>query len=208
MQDSTSFSSSTACCKAAIKVSKLALSYRKLYNIKQMPPSAIHFIFIAGTVHLMNSRLGGAVIHEQLLQGCMEVLSELSNSYPTSKKAHQILRNMVENWKTSDKAKPGFQAIGAGHTFHDVLGDSTDQRSVVGTIASNAEDAKPDMAKSQGCLDASSPTHILHDINLYDQITLGQGGSNCGFLGSGMDWLSDNDLFESIGGANGSFSYA
>ncbi|KAK2752999.1 fungal specific transcription factor domain-containing protein [Colletotrichum kahawae] len=121
MQDSTSFSSSTACCKAAIKLSKLALAYRNLYNIKQMPPSAIHFVFIAGTVHLMNSRLGGAVIHEQLLQGCLEVLSELSNSYPTSKKAHQILRDMVENWKTSDKAKLGVQAVGAGHTFHDVL---------------------------------------------------------------------------------------
>lgn len=211
MQDSTSFSSSIACCKAATKVSKLALAHRKLYNIKQMPPSAIHFIFIAGTIHLIASRLSGETSHENLLQSCMEMLSELSNSYPTSERAHQILRDMTENWKTSEKSKPSIQTVHHSHTLHDVLEETTGQGSdfqVAGTIASKVGDVKSDMAKSQRCLDASSPTDILHDVNLYDHITLGQGGNNCGFLGSGMEWLSDNDLFESIAGADSSFSYA
>ncbi|KAF5522637.1 putative transcriptional regulatory protein [Colletotrichum aenigma] len=211
MKDSTSFSSSIACCKAATKISKLALAHRKLYNIKQMPPSAIHFIFIAGTIHLIASRLSGETPHENLLQSCMEMLSELSNSYPTSKRAHQILRDMTENWKTSEKSKSSIQAVHHSHTLHDVLGETTGQGSdfqVAGTIASKAGEVKSDMAKSQRCLDASSPTDILHDVNLYDHITLGQGGNNCGFLGSGIEWLSDNDLFESIAGADSSFSYA
>ncbi|KAF3808194.1 putative transcriptional regulatory protein [Colletotrichum gloeosporioides] len=211
VQASASFNSTTVCCEAATKITKLAFAYRNLYNVKQMPPSAIHFIFIAGTIHLMTSRLSGKAPHEHLLQSCMEMLPELSNSYPTSEKAHRILRDMSENWKNSNKSQEGVQAVHVSQTFHDVLGETTDQGSdfeVAGTIASKAGAAKSSMAKSQGCLIASSPTDILHDVNLYDEITLGQGSSNCGFLGSGMEWLSDNDLFESIGGADGSFSYA
>ncbi|KAF4844992.1 putative transcriptional regulatory protein [Colletotrichum siamense] len=210
-QASASFNPITVCCAAATKIGKLAFAYRNLYNIKQMPPSAIHFVFIAGTIHLMNSHLGGEAIHDQPLQGCMEVLSEMSNSYPTSKKAHQILRDMIENWKTSEKFKDCSQVVRASYTLHDVPVETTDQRSsfqVAGTIGSKAGNAQSEMTKSQRCLDASPPTDILHDVNLYDQLTLGQGGNNCGFLGSGMEWFSDNDLFESIAGAESSFSYA
>ncbi|CAI0647717.1 unnamed protein product [Colletotrichum noveboracense] len=209
--DSASFNPITVCCEAATKIAKLAFAYRNLYNIKQMPPSAIHFVFIAGTIHLMNSRLGGQAIHDQPLQGCMEVLSEMSNSYPTSKKAHQILRDMTENWKPSEKSEDCRQVVRASYTLHDVSVETTDQRSsfqVAGTIDSKAGGAQSELTSSHRCLDASSPTDILHDVNLYDQITLGQGGNNCGFLGSGMEWFSDNDLFESIAGADSSFSYA
>lgn len=211
MQASASFNPITVCCEAATKIAKLAFAYRNLYNIKQMPPSAIHFVFIAGTIHLMNSRLGGKAIHGQPLQGCMEVLSEMNNSYPTAKKAHQILRDMTANWKTSEKSKDCSQVVRASYTLHDVPMETTDQRSsfqVAGTIGSKAGGAQSEMTTSHRCLDASSPTDILHDVNLYDQITLGQGGNNCGFLGSGMEWFSDNDLFESIAGADRSFSYA
>ncbi|KAF4902885.1 putative transcriptional regulatory protein [Colletotrichum fructicola] len=211
MQASASFNPITVCCEAATKIGKLAFAYRNLYNIKQMPPSAIHVVFIAGTIHLINSHLGGEAIHDQPLQGCMEVLSEMSNAYPTSKKAHQILRDMTENCKTSENPKDCSQVVRASYTLHDVPVETTDQRSnfqVTGTIGSKAGNAQSEMTKSQRCLDASSPTDILHDVNLYDQLTLGQGGNNCGFLGSGMEWFSDNDLFESIAGAESSFSYA
>ncbi|KAE8423008.1 fungal-specific transcription factor domain-containing protein [Aspergillus pseudocaelatus] len=68
--------------------------------VRLISPNAVHIIFIAATIHLINFRLTNAEPHSQLLRGCIPALSELGDSYPISQKALSILSTLIKRTRT------------------------------------------------------------------------------------------------------------
>ncbi|KAJ0299765.1 hypothetical protein COL516b_008882 [Colletotrichum fioriniae] len=73
--------------------------------MRQMPPSIVHFIFIAGSIHLLNLRAEQPGNHEVLLQSSTEALSELGKSYPVAQKASTELESLIEKWRSAKEAE-------------------------------------------------------------------------------------------------------
>ncbi|GKT64042.1 fungal specific transcription factor [Colletotrichum tofieldiae] len=97
--------SSTICATAAANITKLVINYRRHFNIRQMPPSVVHFIFIAGSIHLVNLRSTKLETHNTLLQSSLEALSEIGKSYPVAQKAFLELEGLTEKWRALNVAE-------------------------------------------------------------------------------------------------------
>ena len=83
------------CTLAATNIAKLARDYSLFYSIKQIASPAIHFIFIAATIHLINHQISPSETHEYLFQGCLASLAEIGEGYPMSHKAVLSLQDLA-----------------------------------------------------------------------------------------------------------------
>ncbi|KZL87700.1 fungal specific transcription factor domain-containing protein [Colletotrichum incanum] len=97
--------SSSICGTAAANITKLIINYRRHFNIRQIPPSVVHFIFIAGSIHLVNLRSTKLETHNILLQSSLEALSEIGKSYPVAQKASLELEGLTEKWRSLNVAE-------------------------------------------------------------------------------------------------------
>ncbi|KAF7562266.1 hypothetical protein G7046_g1860 [Stylonectria norvegica] len=99
--DGISPSAASICNLAATNITKLSRDYSLSYNLRQVPSPAIHFIFIAATIHLINHRVAGDGSDELLFQGCLSSLAETGQSYPAGRKAVSVLQELVYSLKLS-----------------------------------------------------------------------------------------------------------
>lgn len=201
----SSRNSERACRTAAEKIAKLIGDYASRFNIRQIPPAVVHFVFLSGTIHLMNLHMTRTRSHGGLLQSCVEALDGIGESYPISRKAARSLRDMAERWKPSDIArrpayerstdpKPGESPDDGGAHFSDFSTTVLPPSQRFGGVSISG--------KNDGPLPSSGGYNMLEDVGLYEQLTMGQGGDDCTLLGSGNDWLSDAALFELLNGNN------
>ncbi|KAF6803078.1 fungal specific transcription factor domain-containing protein [Colletotrichum sojae] len=200
----SSRNSATACTTAAGEITKLIGDYASRFNIRQVPPAVVHFIFLSGTIHLMNLHKTRTRSHGDLLQTCVEALDGIEESYPISGKASQSLRDLAERWKPSDFGRrPAYELStdpepgespddGGGHFSDSTTGLPPSQR--FGGVSISG--------KNNGSFPSSGGYNMLEDVDIYEQLTMGQGGDDCTLLGSGNDWLSDAALFELLNGNN------
>lgn len=92
------------CTLAATNITKLARDYSLFYNLKQIPSPAVHFVFVATTIHLINHHIFGDDIHEFLFQGCLSGLVEMGESYPNSMKALAVLQDLADQLRSSRRS--------------------------------------------------------------------------------------------------------
>jgi hypothetical protein len=96
--DSGTADSTTVCTVAATNIAKLVRDYQQFYCLKRISSPAIHFTFIAATIHIVDFRLFKTERSKFLLQGCVSALSEMGESYPIGRKAVGILQDLMERW--------------------------------------------------------------------------------------------------------------
>nr|XP_036577466.1 fungal specific transcription factor domain-containing protein [Colletotrichum truncatum]KAF6784437.1 fungal specific transcription factor domain-containing protein [Colletotrichum truncatum] len=182
------YNSATATCAAASEnIIKLASEYESSYNLRQIPQSVVPFIFIAGTIQLLLYRVTKVESYNRLLQSCTGYLSEVGNSYPVAQRALGVLEDMITNWKPFDETK-----------HSDDITHACDESPEVTNVLNGEIYHK--MEKCQERFINSSPSELLDEFGLYGEATMGHTGNDCTFLGSGMDWLSNNEVFDSIDG--------
>ncbi|EFQ34192.1 fungal specific transcription factor domain-containing protein [Colletotrichum graminicola] len=185
--------SSMICATAAANITKLVLNYRRYYNIRQMPPSVVHFIFIAGSIHLVNLRSTKLESHNTLLQSSLEALSEIGKSYPVAEKASLELEKLTAKWKALNLAEAaklhnkqnniqtrgvtfgGGGKLQAPHAFSNFLD----------------VDFSP-LKEMEGYFDAWSNQQPAANIS-YDHLDLGYTESGP-TLDLGNDWIHDADF--------------
>lgn len=109
--------STTTCAIAAANVVRLAHNYRKNYNIRQISPNAVHIIFIAATIHLINFRLTNTDSHDHLLRGCITALPGLQDSYPMVHRALEIIHTLIERFRPLDGGQRGRNQGPPGESF-------------------------------------------------------------------------------------------
>jgi hypothetical protein len=102
--DHITIDSATVCTLAATNIAKLVRDYQQFYSLKRISSPAVHFTFIAATIHIVNFRLFKGEIHQFLLHGCLAALTEMGESYPIGQKAVCVLRDLMERWKPQDEA--------------------------------------------------------------------------------------------------------
>lgn len=201
--ESSSRNSATACTAAAEKITRLVGNYASRFNIRQVPPAVLHFVFLSGTIHLINFYPTKARSHGSLLQSCVETLDEIGKSYPLAGKAARSLRELTERWKPSDISR----RLGYKHSIDPEPGESPEEGgghssdfSTTGLPPSQRSGGISSTGKNSGALPHSTSYDMLDDVGLYEQLTMGQGGDDCTILESGTDWLSDATLFELLNG--------
>lgn len=89
------------CSLSATNITKLVRDYSLFYNLKRIPSPAIHFIFVAATIHLINHQISGDRNHEFLFQGCLSALNEIGESYPNGLKAVSVLQDLLQQLRAS-----------------------------------------------------------------------------------------------------------
>jgi hypothetical protein len=97
--------SATVCTLAAVNIAKLVRDYQQFYSLKRISSPAIHFTFIAATIHIVNSRLLGTERHRFWLQGCVSALNEMGDSYPIGRKAVRVLRDLMARLKPDHESQ-------------------------------------------------------------------------------------------------------
>ncbi|OQU95624.1 Fungal specific transcription factor domain-containing protein [Cladophialophora immunda] len=88
-------SATTICTLAATNIAKLARDYSLFYSLSQIASPAIHFIFIAATIHMINHKISPGNNHDYLFQGCLASLLEIGSAYPMSHKAAAVLQELA-----------------------------------------------------------------------------------------------------------------
>ncbi|KAJ0163899.1 Nitrogen assimilation transcription factor nit-4 [Colletotrichum tanaceti] len=190
--------SSATCATAAANITKLLSHYKRAYDIRQLPPSAVHFIFIAGSIHLANNlrstELGGS--HDALLlQSSLEALSEIGKSYPVAQMAARELGALNEKWRSSDAPETA-RPVG-GRRGPDEDGDVRleDDGKVDGSRAlPHFLDANFSPLKElDGYFDSwnSQQTTVDFDCGF---MGLGQAAGTGPALDPGMGWMSQADF--------------
>jgi hypothetical protein len=101
--DHGTIDSATVCTLAANNIAKLVRDYQQFYSLKRISSPAVHFTFIAATIHIVNFRLFKGEIHQYLLHGCLAALTEMGESYPIGQKAVCVLRDLMERWKPQNE---------------------------------------------------------------------------------------------------------
>lgn len=101
----STFDTNVICTLAATNITKLARDYSFFYGIKQTTSPAIHFIFIAATVHLINYHFAKHEVDKTWFQGCLSSLSEIGVSYPIGVKAVAVLQSLQEQLSKSEVPK-------------------------------------------------------------------------------------------------------
>lgn len=91
------------CTLAATNIAKLARDYSLFYDIRKITSPAIHFIFIASTVHLINYQLTKQDVHQTWFEGCVSSLEDISKSYPAGAKAVSVLQDLFRQFEASER---------------------------------------------------------------------------------------------------------
>ncbi|OHE93129.1 fungal specific transcription factor domain-containing protein [Colletotrichum orchidophilum] len=196
--------SAHACATAAANITKLATTYRRSFNMRQLPPSVVHFIFIAGSIHLLNLRAGQSGNHDVLLQSSTEALSELGKSYPVAQKAGFELDGLIEKWRLAKEAeKRAAETSRAAQEVENHIGPGC---AVPPGVSGFMDiDFSPleeigefmDMKKGQQPV-TKSVFDMPADIGFNEQLSLDQNGNDCIFLGP--EWLHNGAEFENMDG--------
>ncbi|OLN83263.1 Nitrogen assimilation transcription factor nit-4-like protein 3 [Colletotrichum chlorophyti] len=192
----TSDSTST-CTIAATNITKLIMRYGRSYNIRQMPPSVIHFIFIAGSIHLFNLRSSKIGSHSALLQSSMEALSELGKSYPVGQKAALELQSLTERWKAakevdnSDSERSG----GLQMDHNSMEGNPNAMSDVLQMDYSPLGNVEAFPGTKNMCL-AEPAFSLSRDGEADGDMMMGQVDDDLTFLGPG--WSSDEMAFGNV----------
>ncbi|RFU35508.1 hypothetical protein B7463_g786, partial [Scytalidium lignicola] len=97
--DRGTIDSATVCTLAATNIAKLVRDYQQFYCLKRISSPAVHFTFIAATIHIVNFRLFKEERCQFLLHGCLAALTEMGESYPIGRKAVCVLQDLMERWK-------------------------------------------------------------------------------------------------------------
>ncbi|KAF2788468.1 hypothetical protein K505DRAFT_378882 [Melanomma pulvis-pyrius CBS 109.77] len=110
--------SATVCTLAATNIAKLVRDYQQFYCLRRISSPAIHFTFIAATIHTVDFRLFKTERSKFLLQGCVSALTDMGESYPIGRKAVCILQDLIERWNprndTQRQEKNTLQSSGDG----------------------------------------------------------------------------------------------
>ncbi|KAK7443694.1 fungal specific transcription factor domain-containing protein [Colletotrichum acutatum] len=211
IMSSSALDSTHACATAAANITKLATTYRRSFNMRQMPPSIVHFIFIAGSIHLLNLRAGQPGNHEVLLQSSTEALSELGKSYPVAQKASTELESLIEKWRSAKEAeKRAAETSRAAQEVENSMSSGCAIRPGVSGFLdidfSPLEELGEFMDLKKGQQPATkSMFDMPADIGFHEQLSLDQNGNDCMFLG--QDWLQDGTGFESMDGSGCPWMY-
>ncbi|KAK2043510.1 fungal-specific transcription factor domain-containing protein [Colletotrichum somersetense] len=182
--------SSTICATAAANITKLVLNYRRYYNIRQMPPSVVHFIFIAGSIHLVNLRSTKLESHNTLLRSSLEALSEIGKSYPVAEKASLELEGLTEKWKALNLAEAA-KLHNQQHNIHTrgvPLGGGGKLQAPQAFSNFLDVDFSP-LKEMEGYFDAWSSQQPASNFT-YEHLDLGYSG-NGPTLDPGNDWMRD-----------------
>lgn len=105
--DDAAPSATRICTLAATNIAKLTRDYSLLYNLRQIPSPAIHFIFTASTIHLINYQISRDKDYEYLFQGCLSGLAEISASYPIGHKAVRVLQTLARRLQSHQSQPRG-----------------------------------------------------------------------------------------------------
>ncbi|KAK1499495.1 fungal specific transcription factor domain-containing protein [Colletotrichum cuscutae] len=200
--NSSALNSTHACATAAANITKLATTYRRSFNMRQMPPSIVHFVFIAGSIHLLNLRAGQPGNHEVLLQSSTGALSELGKSYPVAQKASTELESLIEKWRSAKEAeKRATETSRASQEVENSMSSGCAiQPGVSGFLDidfSPLEELGEFMDLKKGQQPATKSVFDMPaDIGFHEQLSLDQNGNDCMFLD--QDWLQDGTGFESM----------
>ncbi|KAI9146836.1 Isochorismatase hydrolase [Paramyrothecium foliicola] len=100
--DLTTTSTGT-CALAASNIAKLLLNYQRTNNMRQVPAPTVNFVYIAGTIHLVNFRLTKLPVYWHHLKSCMAAMQDMSLSYPIGRKASSVLQELMERWQPSSE---------------------------------------------------------------------------------------------------------
>ncbi|KXH43139.1 fungal specific transcription factor domain-containing protein [Colletotrichum salicis] len=208
---SSPLNSTHACATAAANITKLATTYRRSFNMRQMPPSVVHFIFIAGSIHLLNLRAAQPGNHEVLLQSSTEALSELGKSYPVAHKAGTELEGLIDKWRSAKEAeKRAAETNRAAQEVGNTMSSGCAIRPGVSDFLdidfSPLEELGEFMDMKKGQQPATkSVFEMPPDIGFHEHLSLDQSGNDCMFLG--QDWLQDGTGFESMDGSGCPWMY-
>ncbi|KAK1461527.1 fungal specific transcription factor [Colletotrichum melonis] len=209
--NSSALNSTHACATAAANITKLATTYRRSFNMRQMPPSIVHFVFIAGSIHLLNLRAGQPGNHEVLLQSSTEALSELGKSYPVAQKASTELESLIEKWRSAKEAeKRATETSRAAQEVENSMSSGCAIRPGVSGFLdidfSPLEELGEFMDLKKGQQPATKSVFDMPaDIGFHEQLSLDQNGNDCMFLD--QDWLQDGTGFESMDGSGCPWMY-
>lgn len=91
----THFDAMAICTLAATNITKLSRDYSFFYDIRKIPSPAVHFIFTAATIHMINYLLANDANDQTLFEGCLSGLSRIGESYPFGTKAVSVLEDLV-----------------------------------------------------------------------------------------------------------------
>ncbi|KXH34914.1 fungal specific transcription factor [Colletotrichum simmondsii] len=208
---SSALNSTHACATAAANITKLATTYRRSFNMRQMPPSIVHFVFIAGSIHLLNLRAGQPGNHEVLLQSSTEALSELGKSYPVAQKASTELESLIEKWRSAKEAeKRAAETSRAAQEVENSMSSGCAIRPGVSGFLdidfSPLEELGEFMDLKKGQQPATKSVFDMPaDVGFHEQLSLDQNGNDCMFLD--QDWLQDGTGFESMDGSGCPWMY-
>ncbi|KAK1995147.1 fungal-specific transcription factor domain-containing protein [Colletotrichum falcatum] len=187
--------SSTICATAAANITKLVLNYRRYYSIRQLPPSVVHFIFIAGSIHLVNLRSTKLESHNTLLQSSLEALSEIGKSYPVAEKASLELEGLTAKWKAVNLAEAAklHNQQNNMHARGVALGGGGGGRLQAPHAFSKFLDVEfSPLKEMEGYFDAWSNQQPAAGFN-YEHLDLGYTGSGPA-LDPESDWMRDTDF--------------
>ncbi|CCF43026.1 fungal specific transcription factor [Colletotrichum higginsianum] len=186
--------SSTTCATAAANITKLLSNYKRSYNIRQLPPSAVHFIFIAGSIHLVNLRSTKLESHNTLLQSSLEALSEIGKSYPVAQMAALELEGLTEKWKSSNMPETAKPISGQRRPEENInVGLDNDGKVDSSHALPNFLDVNFSPLKElDGYFDSWNSQQPTVDFD-YGYMDLGQAGAERA-LDPGMGWMSHADF--------------
>ncbi|GKT50689.1 uncharacterized protein ColSpa_10870 [Colletotrichum spaethianum] len=158
-----------------------------------MPPSVVHFIFIAGSIHLANLRSTKLETHNTLLQTSLEALSEIGNSYPVAQKASLELEGLTEKWKTSNVVEAA-KLRNEQNTINGrgVLLGSGEKFEASHAFSNFLDVDFSPLKELEGYFDAWSNQQPPANFN-YEHVNLGHVG-NGSTLDPGTEWMPDADL--------------
>lgn len=173
----------TICSLAATNITKLSRDYSLYFNLRQIPSPAIHFIFIAATIHLINHRVAGDGSHEPLFQGCLSSLADIGQSYPNGKKAVSVLQELAGKLRPSGG-----------------LGDSNVHSQVNSRAHRRASEARSLPLTARIVLNAENTNTSGHGVpstSAYDSAQTRQDNMRSG-LGNidSLDWATDLGNFD------------
>lgn len=192
------------CIQASDSIGDLVLGYGSSWSLRQVPPSLVHFIFLAGSIHLVNSRLYGGTHSDQRYMPYIEALREIGKSYPIAQQASSALQGAAARWKPSNQVEK------SEHDYHMrrssiSMSAGRDPRSAAlkTDIPRQKHFGATPVETSPGRDPLTVPDNdLFSNGNLYEDFIMNQGADESKFPMFGMDWLSENALFDTVDGSN------
>lgn len=123
MQSGRLANANDICTLAATNITKLIRDYGTFFDLKKIVSPAIHFIFVASSIHLINHQLSRQENTQVLFQGCLSSLLEISKSYPSGRNAYLVLNDL---WHQFQSSGPRLQSQNSAMRFtNDPRSDET-----------------------------------------------------------------------------------